>query len=420
MLQSIPLRNLLVSTSCLVVALLFALQPTVAALTPEQRLDYAYQGIGFIDDVCTEAGEDGHTVAAGTDNAKDAFLYFVGKGLSAHQAAGIVGNLIHESAGVNPRSDQPDGPGMGIAQWSEGGRWEDLKLWAKGKDIFSLRLQLDFLWHEATEVPPWNQTVPAVKAASTVEQATTEFMNKFEKPNPAYANLPKRINDAKGALDAYGKFVPAATAVAECEGVGGIVTTDGYTFPLAPRTKRNYTNMPCNRPVITYVDQFGNTARVKGCHHDGTPAFDLMYPAVPGKAVYAITKGKIINVQAPGRNGYVMNGGAAGKPCGAIQFKADNDTNGDKKYYWYGHILPNSDIVPGKEVDVGTELGVVATQEYGPKCWGGGPHLHIDRGCINRRDEPQQAGNDLCRDPTFVTHLEKIWESLPAEGGSDL
>ena len=49
--------------------------------------------------------------------------YFVGKGLTNFQSAGIVGNLDQES-GVNPSSVQAGGPGRGIAQWSVGGRWD--------------------------------------------------------------------------------------------------------------------------------------------------------------------------------------------------------------------------------------------------------------------------------------------------------
>src|ERR1041384_917946 len=56
-------------------------------------------------------------------NDEAAFMFFVGKGLSAVQAAGVVGNLDQESQ-MNPNAAQPGGPGRGIAQWSVGGRWD--------------------------------------------------------------------------------------------------------------------------------------------------------------------------------------------------------------------------------------------------------------------------------------------------------
>src|SRR5438105_13835498 len=61
-----------------------------------------------------------------TENANDkiAFDYFLGKGLTAVQSAGIIGNLDQES-GMDPTISQfGGGPGRGIAQWSAGGRWD--------------------------------------------------------------------------------------------------------------------------------------------------------------------------------------------------------------------------------------------------------------------------------------------------------
>src|SRR4051812_32496253 len=56
-------------------------------------------------------------------NDKTSFDYFVGKGLTPIQAAGIVGNLDQES-GDSPTAVQSGGPGRGVAQWSVGGRWD--------------------------------------------------------------------------------------------------------------------------------------------------------------------------------------------------------------------------------------------------------------------------------------------------------
>src|SRR4051812_26829508 len=73
------------------------------------------------DDDLSEADQDATTAFA---NDKAAYDFFVAKGLTPFQAAGIVGNLDQES-GVNPASVQfGGGPGRGIAQWSVGGRWD--------------------------------------------------------------------------------------------------------------------------------------------------------------------------------------------------------------------------------------------------------------------------------------------------------
>src|SRR5580765_5689939 len=57
-------------------------------------------------------------------NEQAAYAFFIGKGLSSVQSAGIIGNLDVES-GVDPTKYQcGGGPGRGIAQWSAGGRWD--------------------------------------------------------------------------------------------------------------------------------------------------------------------------------------------------------------------------------------------------------------------------------------------------------
>ncbi|MGG1151568.1 phage tail tip lysozyme [Bacillus wiedmannii] len=76
--------------------------------------------------------------------------------------AGIMGNLRHESPTLDPHQIQgndPRNPGRGICQWETryaqrstkySGRWENLIYWAnaRGKEVFALSTQLEFLWHE--------------------------------------------------------------------------------------------------------------------------------------------------------------------------------------------------------------------------------------------------------------------------------
>src|SRR5262252_6610116 len=71
-----------------------------------------------------EEGENVEALTTAFANDRPAYDFFVSKGLTNFQAAGIVGNLDQES-GVNPASVQfGGGPGRGIAQWSVGGRWD--------------------------------------------------------------------------------------------------------------------------------------------------------------------------------------------------------------------------------------------------------------------------------------------------------
>src|SRR5580692_11666632 len=93
--------------------------------------------------------------AVGDSPNQVAFEYFVGRGLSDVQAAGIVGNLDQESSMDPSVSQYGGGPGRGIAQWSVGGRWDtnenDNVLWyarEQGESPYSLTLQLQFVWYE--------------------------------------------------------------------------------------------------------------------------------------------------------------------------------------------------------------------------------------------------------------------------------
>ncbi len=122
--------------------------------------------------------------AALANNTETAFNFFVAKGLSKDQSAGIVGNLMQESS-VIPTSVQYDGgPGRGIAQWSVGGRWDtshdDNVTWyanEHGLNRWALTTQLDFIWYELTDIGYGYSTL---KAAGTVTAAELAFQDKFE------------------------------------------------------------------------------------------------------------------------------------------------------------------------------------------------------------------------------------------------
>src|SRR5262249_23226747 len=131
-------------------------------LTNTLRGAAAVLAIGMVATSCTVGdGPADETSAIGTEaltaNEKAAYGFFVAKGLKSYQAAGIVGNLMQES-GVDPTVYQyGGGPGRGIAQWSAGGRWDssggDNAHWYAGKrgeSVWSLNLQLEFIWYELT------------------------------------------------------------------------------------------------------------------------------------------------------------------------------------------------------------------------------------------------------------------------------
>jgi hypothetical protein len=135
-----------------------------------------------------------------------AFQFFVDKGLTQRQSAGIVGNLIQES-GVRPTAVQyGGGPGRGIAQWSVGGRWDsshyDNVVWFAnhhGLSRWSLKAQLEFIWYELTN---YGYGYNALRSSTTVTGATLAFQNHFEMCGTC--DSARRIHDAEQVLTDYG------------------------------------------------------------------------------------------------------------------------------------------------------------------------------------------------------------------------
>lgn len=181
----------------------------------------------------TDDPVDDQTDAIVTENANDkiAFDFFLAKGLTPVQAAGIIGNLDQES-GMSPTVSQyGGGPGRGIAQWSAGGRWDsdhhDNVAWyaaQKGESIHSLNLQLEFIWYELTT---FGYGFSALKAAKTITASTAAFQDLYEICGQcASAN---RIAHAKAALAAFGgdaQQPPPPPAQSGLDSLGGKVSGD--------------------------------------------------------------------------------------------------------------------------------------------------------------------------------------------------
>jgi hypothetical protein len=145
-------------------------------------------------------------------NDKAAYDFFVKKGLTDFQAAGIVGNLDQES-GADPGAVQyGGGPGRGIAQWSVGGRWDtsanDNVLWyagTMGASSGSLDLQLEFIWYELTT---FGYGFSQLTATTNVTDATLVFMDQYEICGTCDSS--QRLAYARSVLDAYGGAPPYA------------------------------------------------------------------------------------------------------------------------------------------------------------------------------------------------------------------
>lgn len=137
----------------------------------------------------------------GNTNAERAFNYFVDKGLTEQQAAGIVGNLMVES-GVDPTiSQHGGGPGRGIAQWTVGARWTGVEQLAAqtGRSSGDLGVQLDFIWQELNSTE--SGALSALRQTSTAADAARVFSDKYERPG--IPHMDRRIGYANEALTTY-------------------------------------------------------------------------------------------------------------------------------------------------------------------------------------------------------------------------
>lgn len=142
------------------------------------------------------------TVLEGNENAEKAFNFFVSKGLTDFQAAGIVGNFIAES---NVRPEAVNSIGCtGIAQWCFG-RKNKLKALP---DYKTLEVQLNFAWDEMTG-PYKTRVLDRLKATTNSDDATEVIMRYYEVPytqnQPEYQpELEKRQKFARSVLAKYG------------------------------------------------------------------------------------------------------------------------------------------------------------------------------------------------------------------------
>jgi Phage tail lysozyme len=159
---------------------------------------------------CAATTDDGSVEtsqsAVTESNNHTAFDFFVAKGLSNVQAAGIVGNLDQESSMDPTVWEYGGGPGRGIAQWSAGGRWDsdhddNVEWYASlhGDSKYSLTLQLDFIWYELETFSGYG--LSELKRATTIAEAEYAFQAYFEKCGTCDES--QRIAYAEAAYSAY-------------------------------------------------------------------------------------------------------------------------------------------------------------------------------------------------------------------------
>lgn len=190
---------------------------------------------------CGSADSGGLTPLEGSENAEKAFNFFIAKGLKPFQAAGILGNMQHES-GVQPQRLQGTASGVitpaetlgnrnigwGIVQWTPASKFISTQSpISKANDIGA---QLEFLWAQLEGTGPAAEKKAGddLKATTTLEQAVLAFQGGpqqtiggqlvgpymgYERPANKTASIPQRYSDAKGFLAKYGSGTGSGTPV---------------------------------------------------------------------------------------------------------------------------------------------------------------------------------------------------------------
>lgn len=125
-----------------------------------------------------------------TPRAQQAVAYYVARGYTPVQAAGIVGNLMQESGpNLDLNAVGDNGTAFGIAQW-RGDRLTNLQRFAasNGSDWRDFNTQLAFVDHELNTTE--RRAGDALRNASTVDDATAAMIG-FERPQGWTTNNPR-------------------------------------------------------------------------------------------------------------------------------------------------------------------------------------------------------------------------------------
>jgi murein DD-endopeptidase MepM/ murein hydrolase activator NlpD len=200
-------------------------------------------------------GEDGEFEVGAAGNSGDALTMarnlMRDLGLTADQAAGIVGNMVAESGVENarPQNTPPgtkgvlkvdDVTGYGIVQWTSRGRQQALADYAKSKGAdlskpLSMDIEYQFFLKELKS--DYASVLSQIKQAKDVKTASTIFMQQYEVPegHKTEAKIMERYNKSKPIYDKLAKGEGKATEgpgtyIGDPDGVANV--KGGKAFPL--------------------------------------------------------------------------------------------------------------------------------------------------------------------------------------------
>lgn len=186
------------------------------------------------------------------------------RGLSVHQAAGIVGNLLYESIGGKVDAVNPTSGAYGYAQW----------LGPRKKELFrrygerpTRQQQMDFLWDELNTTH--RGALDAVANAVTVMDSTKAFHDLFEKSDkPAYET---RYQEALKAIKRHRERGPASLSAGQSPESSGPMDLDGINAMFGKP----------GEPSLTPQAPPAPPPEPEQVHFDMAPAVQAMFPTAP-------------------------------------------------------------------------------------------------------------------------------------------
>ena len=178
------------------------------------------------------------------DTARYAYEFYRSRGLPAHVAAGIVGNLAVESDGFD--SNVIAGTRLGDSgkakyiQQLRGGRQTNYEAWTKanGLEPNSLDAQLGFVLEELDPKSPYRDVIAASKrdailGSRTAQEASDNFMTHYERPNPDLSHSARRVGIAN-SLSGQGTEVASLGPVSTPGGAGALNFAHPEQSGIAP------------------------------------------------------------------------------------------------------------------------------------------------------------------------------------------
>lgn len=212
----------------------------VTALSTEQRRVYD-SGVQYFDIEATSRACSGSDVSLiGNDNIERIYNYYIGKGLTKEQAAGVAGNAMAESGG-DPTIVSASGNYLGIFQWDRANRWARLLEYAAANslDPNTLEAQLGFSFEEATR----RGNIDGIKQHTAIDMSAWYWGRFYEvaiiggststTPLTNVQHLERRIQYANEVYNNYSGGSTASTggSSSSCFGGNGQDTQyiDGFT-----------------------------------------------------------------------------------------------------------------------------------------------------------------------------------------------